>query len=455
VPIYVEDICFLRLDKKGLAIPGIGGVTNLPDDWRNILMPKVEDPLRAELERMQEAAAVLKTALDEAKSALDFVNDKISEANKIISEAENVINQVTELASTAPELIASFDKQILDANNTLLKVNQYVTKKVCETTNSTVGTIITGILGGPGAVVAARTTCKFVNEVNDEWVKLSNKISDLEAKKNDLINKITEAPRKKAVALIEKANAEALELPLKLQKITLDKGYSFARIAVDEAQKDIATLRAIVDKFVPNIGDLLPVIGQWKPEWIRVIVNNKDFAFFNFSGTNVVLKENHSDWVGLIGSPSPEQQFVNGLRVNKNNASKTSDEYISGVTTLLGKDRNISGWERGPVSSAIVIGKLVNKPSPGTDGYVSLDLEVESVQVNGQTFILDGRHGINNNRYIRVEHLRYQQDGSEDTRYNTWKVGNRFRVTGPVKRDMDRITFYEIHTPNSASLEKL
>lgn len=55
-------------------------------------------------------------------------------------------------------------------------------------------------------------------------------------------------------------------------------------------------------------------------------------------------------------------------------------------------------------------------------------------------------------RYIRIEYLHRSTDGRDDTRYGAWKVGDKFHVSGPVKWDIDREGFLELHSTRAADV---
>src|SRR5262249_48190419 len=137
------------------------------------------------------------------------------------------------------------------------------------------------------------------------------------------------------------------------------------------------------------------------------------------------LKKGHPAWVRMLKRLRPEERFVLGLRVHVNSSGGHEAEELARFTTVF-KNLGISGWEPAPVPTAIATGVLRHPPSPGTDGFVSLDLELEQVQAIGRTFILDEKHGVRHPRFIRIEYKHRDEGGNDDTRYRDWKVGDRF-----------------------------
>jgi hypothetical protein len=129
---------------------------------------------------------------------------------------------------------------------------------------------------------------------------------------------------------------------------------------------------------------------------------------------------------------------------------------LSAVLTTPVKELGISGWEDDlPISDALVTGTLRHPPSPGTDLYVSLDLEVESVSANGRTVRCDKSDGVLHKRYIRVEYRTPGMGPLPALQSLGWKVGDRFRVSGKVRFDTDRAGHIEIHPRMLDQIKKI
>jgi hypothetical protein len=117
--------------------------------------------------------------------------------------------------------------------------------------------------------------------------------------------------------------------------------------------------------------------------------------------------------------------------------------------------RGFSGWDNiSNLGNVTVTGVLRHDPSPGADVYVSFDLEVKSVEVNGRMLVLGDESGIRDARYIRIEYL-HESDQRFDSSHEHWQVGDTLRVTGPVKRDRDRTTFFEVHPLGSSNISRV
>jgi hypothetical protein len=170
----------------------------------------------------------------------------------------------------------------------------------------------------------------------------------------------------------------------------------------------------------------------------------------------------HSEWEQTLRDGiGAAEYFVQGLRVNNFKwgcASAGGDRecgWDTFLTTPLGKDQGISGWDKPEaLGDVTVVGVLTHAPSPGGDAYVSFDLEVRTVEAVGTTLDLSSEPGITGKRYVRVEYL-HPGDQRFDSDHDNWKVGDTLRVSGPVERDRDRTTFFEIHPTGSANIFRI
>jgi hypothetical protein len=205
------------------------------------------------------------------------------------------------------------------------------------------------------------------------------------------------------------------------------------------AQDGLAEAKTLAAQ-LPWIPDL-PKPGELKIDRVRLIANGREIASFD---VHERLRQGHPSWARPLIVLSPEEQYVQHLRVNLNQRSSWKDEVAGSVSTIF-KIAGISGWESEPVESARIVGTLRNPPSPGTDGYVSLDLELERVEARNYGFVLDGAHGLLHKRYIRIEYKHLNPSGVDDERYKSWQIGQRFAVEGPACRDTDRWEFSELH----------
>jgi hypothetical protein len=161
-----------------------------------------------------------------------------------------------------------------------------------------------------------------------------------------------------------------------------------ARKEHEEARRKLDDLDALAKMTTKPRGEH-PRPGEWKVASVVVLVNGKEYVA---ATVDRWLKRGAPVWAGPVADLEPEELFIQRLRVDKNGSGGHFAEEVSRFTTVF-KNLGISGWDDDvPVKKATVIGILRNAPSAGTDGFVSLDLELESVTTGTKTFVLDGKH---------------------------------------------------------------
>jgi hypothetical protein len=282
--------------------------------------------------------------------------------------------------------------------------------------------------------------------VNSAFTTLTNTVADLEKQKNDLEAKLAKAAIDKQQAAQNLIVAEGVKADALARQTAANAVVATANAALVVAQKGLAEAQQLAAA-LPAIGIDFPHPNRWKSKELRIDVNGKEFGSY---AINQRLKAGQSAWVKIIRPMSQEKQFVRTLRAIPNGKSSHSAEYIAGASTIF-KNLGISGWKDGPISQATVAGRLIHPPSCGSDGYVSLDLEVSKVTV-GRKFLglLSNTVAVNTDdvphpRFIRIEYLRVDRRGHSDERYADWKVGDKFQVSGPVEWDTDKSGFFELH----------
>lgn len=217
------------------------------------------------------------------------------------------------------------------------------------------------------------------------------------------------------------------------------------------------------------------VDGGWKPESVTLYVNGEPFGgTFPILPPGEQLYWNRPAWRHLFKPVDVQDRFLYGLRVEPLEVEKGSGWFtglIAGLTTPF-KKLKISGWQNGPleqyrtndpftsdgdvkndpsIDHVAVEGVLYNPPHLGTDGYVTLDLRLETVTTysaaGAKTVAVNVENGIPHRRFIRVEYVRISSGHSNDNRYKTekWIVGDRFYAEGRVLWDTDEMGFYEVH----------
>jgi hypothetical protein len=194
--------------------------------------------------------------------------------------------------------------------------------------------------------------------------------------------------------------------------------------------------------------------GGWMPGEVTLFVNNAVLA-----GPIRVLPDGQQldharpTWRHLLKPGADVRtRFLWGLRAVPNSRpGGYLDEWLAAGTSIF-KRSGISGWQPGPMPTdeqlvATVEGDLYAEPSSGTDGFVTLDLQLRTVILGDRAMEIGSPTGIPHPRYIRVEYV-----NGDDMRYFGWRAGTRLRVTGPVKWDTDRDGFFEIHPTRGEDL---
>ncbi|HEY0364843.1 MAG TPA: hypothetical protein VGC73_00120, partial [Pyrinomonadaceae bacterium] len=294
------------------------------------------------------------------------------------------------------------------------------------------------------------TANTVLRDLRQRAVELAGQLRDLRDRLQRLEVRHAEAVLKKATDLGLLGVQEADKIRTDLEIAGLNSLLNLQGTALSELDR-------LIKQALPDI----PLPGQWNPETITLIVNGRDLATLS---NDRRLKQGDSSRFMAIRPMSKGETFVQGLRVNpfaRPDAARASNEDIgcpSGwdgfLTTPLAKMRGLSGWETIDLGNVTVTGILRRPPSPGKDAYVSFDLEATEVQADGRTFILDGTKGIRHARYLRIEY-RYGTDRRFDSAHENWKPGDILRVTGPVLRDRDRTTFYEVHPSASRNISRI
>jgi PLAT/LH2 domain len=181
--------------------------------------------------------------------------------------------------------------------------------------------------------------------------------------------------------------------------------------------------------------------GAWKPESLTVIVNQGDVdqeeLTFNI---NRILDEGRPSWLrALRPDYTLAEAFAHTLRFGPNIAISGLSELLAAGTTLLFKDTGVSGWDPTSFPDSTATGVVIRTPAWSDDGFATIDLKLTNLRVGATDFMLDGFHGVDHTRYLRIELL--------DFLYLAHTIGDKQRVqiSGSVKWDTDSEGWYEIH----------
>jgi hypothetical protein len=181
--------------------------------------------------------------------------------------------------------------------------------------------------------------------------------------------------------------------------------------------------------------------GAWKPARIQLLVNHKEFVRFEI---NQWIDTKHPSWAILLRPQfGPAELFARSLRLHIDDKLGPADEGIAALTTPV-KEMHISGWIESKLPLTTAIGKI-RQIGHSTDAFVTIDLELESVQVGQKTFQLDGKHSIPHKRFLRVEYRNAVEAALGKLGIGTLRIGQRVKIGGNVKWDTDQEGHWEIH----------
>ena len=464
VPLRVGDIKIIRIEKKGIRpcdiIPGwnagecdlIGGLSNAPDSKEELLSP-IDPTPEGQVRLMKENIGTAEAELIQLQGALKIAQDSFHIVGDALNKIKDKIIDLKKTISNIPQQAMQDYNRMQSVQEKLItdKVSELVDATVCD--NHIVWKIIRFGFFGPISGWVTESVCHAVKKINPVFADATNEIQKLRS------NVISEAGQVGAKALEDLSKEESKLTDFNKLKIALDVYLSALKPALEDVRKRLADLKLaahqldvyIKEKLPFLTKDLIPLKNQWKLERIVVLINGKEFRSYP---VNHRFKQGKSSWTVTTENNMPDEyRFLNELRVNKNTGGNSSDGISAAFTSPLFKEREISGWDDDPLGYGTIIGTLVNEPNRGYDGFVSLDMLIDTMYLNNKKFILDGKHGISHQRFIRCEYLRVKADNSVDNSFNDLKVGQHLKISGEIQRDLDRQTYFELHPINASEVQ--
>ena len=449
VPLYTGDIVKVRLEKKGIFAPKICGIAEGPDSLATLPLlsfpPKPSDVLT----QMQTSIQVQREALDLKHQAIQHIAKDIGDLQDAINNAQAIIDKGADLATKAAQALN-------DVDELQRKIDDAVAKKINQVCHDEKKAVLVCAIFAPACVtiVTVCVTAPAFQQLTDAMLTLKEKLNTANADVAGFSAKLAAATAAKATNLALEAQKQAL---LKTDQLE----YDVASKVADGLDSEIGNLKSLIDKATPDID--IPLPGQWKPDSVTLIVNGRDYVTFQNNGFGR-LRQGHSEWENHVRSMSDAEYFVQGLRVNINKAMnegcvKLGDEtkcgWDTGLTTPFAKMNGFSGWDMlDNLGTATITGILRNPPSPGADAYVSFDLQVLTVDVLDRHFDLGQGSSIRGVRHIRCEYL-HEDDARYDPSHENWKIGDTLKITGPIRRDRDRTSFFEIHPKGVSNISRI
>lgn len=169
-----------------------------------------------------------------------------------------------------------------------------------------------------------------------------------------------------------------------------------------------------------------------------LIVNGKTFVRADIG--QWLNRENPEFKMDIRTFATNTDRFIASLRLIPNAPLTFVDRMTGIVTTPLFKKRGISGWLPLELPFTCVAGAPIRDPAISTDGFATIDLSLDHVQMSGIQFGVGPKAG-SAARFIRVEYL---HKGSPLPRR-----GQAVTFCGEVKWDSDFEGWYEIHPRGS------
>jgi hypothetical protein len=339
-------------------------------------------------------------------------------------------------------LVAELDRQIaaLEAQKAALDNKLVDIVNQIRNTSEKISDGFAFVAGGP----LGWLTKKTIEKINPQWLLLIHQQTDIENLINPIARGLAKQVAEKATQVERKAAALAAKVAAESRKALLEPQILAANVALDTASKGLSEAKKLAAK-LPNIR--FPKPGGWRPTHLSLVINGREYRSFEIDQR---LQQGEPYWTQSLIPLSNEDRFVRGLRIKKIEPSQGFEKVLAekgSLVTTYYKEQDISGWIEFPniPEYATVVGAVVNPPSEGADGLMSLDLQLEGVEANGRQFLLDGEHGVRHARFIRVEYKHRNPIGDDDDRYKSWNPGDRFKVSGKVEWDSDRAGFFELH----------
>lgn len=458
--LHVSDIATIRISKKGYAVklghdrigfPN-GGFTGAPDGIAGALLPNVCSPaeligrLRGDVQTAAQVLAEAKVLEDAALTAAKAGRAEVSKALVALADVEDKIRSKTSSLDAVRRRLQDIPKLIANGG-------EKITREIDESVPEYAWALFCGwcVIGHHIVAHYVEEVIHTVGDLTSEAAQLQLQLASIPIELTALaLEKTAAIERLAANALNSKTLDDALALASEKEQINLRLA-DVANTGLEEAEAFVRRLPT------ERLFLRIPKPGDWQITGVTLTVNGATFYHENL---DVKLDARNHAWEHPIEG-NAERRFAECLHTSLPDAGGAERKLVvdgepvvglpsvtgleSGITTPLGKDQGISGWDEGPVRSATVTGTLVRPPSPGLDACVSLDLEVESVSTNGRHFLLDGNHGILHKRFLRAEYFHSKDLFGDDDRYHSWSAGQHFEVTGRIRRDTDRTEFLEVH----------
>jgi hypothetical protein len=437
--LHVGDIIGFRLEKKGIGVPEMGGISNGPDDPMEKYEP---DSVRADryLKKMNHA-------VNKAQSKLDVLQDSLAAVQFLIDSFRTLDRRV----GLIDYQLKNMPLQISFLTNELNH-----SKKL--TTDFQEDEDVAKFIGN-SKMMTTNELYKFMQSYKQQF---HDKYTD-EQKHYDALKIELDTLQVQLKNLqLEKEAVEGLMVELEKHQTELychrgsielmianEKGHESKLLTEYNPLAEWANnvLGAIEEKDIPSK-------GQWKPEWIIIKINGR---FFGKYAINERLKKGHAAWQVELDTAGGGMRWQEKL-LRSFRANPPADRMVY-------SDQDLTEMLRTPIRLSDTVnqqlvnitGRVVSKtPIYDKDGNAFFSVFVENMKVSGENFVPEGIL-FNKQRYIQVKCNSYK-DKKAKNRYRLFKrivYGTRLRMEGVMVRSHVREGFLQLQPVNATFMKRL
>jgi hypothetical protein len=437
--LHVGDILGFRLEKKGISIPEMGGISNGPDDPMEKYEP---DSVRADryLKKMNHA-------VNKSQSKLDMLQDSLSAVQFLIDSFRTLDRQIGLIdyhLKTMPIQIAfltnelNHSKKIAEDYNEDETVAKYIGNSKMMTTNE-----LYSFMQSYKQAFHDKATeeQKHLKVLQQELDTLKVQFKNLQLEKESMQSLMAAFEKHQTELYCHRGSIELM--------IASERGHETKLLTEYNPLVEWANnvLGAIEEKDIPSK-------GQWKPEWMIIKINGR---FFGKYAINERLKKGHAYWQVELDTTNGGMRWQEKL-LRSFRANPPADRMVY-------SDEDLSDMLRTPIhlsdtvnrQAVNITGRVVSKtPIYDKEGNALFSVFVENMKVSGENFVPEGVL-LNKQRYIQVKCSSYK-DKKAKNRYRLFKrivYGTRMRMEGVMVRSHVREGFWQLQPANATFMKRL
>jgi hypothetical protein len=428
--LHIGDLMGFRLEKKGVSVPEMGGISNGPDDPMEQYEP---DSVRADryLKKMNHA-------VNKSQSKLDMLQDSLGAVQFLIDSFRSLdrrLGLIDYQLKNIPIQIEFLNKELTHANdlNAAFKSDADVAKYISKS-----------------KMVNTAELHDFMQSYKHQFLQHA----DAETKQVELLTEARDTLEAQLKTLrLEKEAMEGLMIAMEKHQTELychrgsielmiasERGHETKLLTEYNPLAEWANnvLGAIEEKDIPSK-------GQWKPEWMIVKINGR---FFGKYVINERLKKGHAAWQVELdtanGGMRWQEKLLRSLRTNPP------------ADRILYSDQDLSELLRTPIrlldtlnkQLVNITGRVVSKaPIYDKEGNAFFSVFVENMKISGENFMPNNAL-LNKQRYVQVKCSSYK-DKKDKKRYT------RMRIEGLMVRHQVREGFWQLQPADATFMKRL